>query len=224
MDANPRSIGLPAKAIRFGGWTLAKGPHHLSLIRALTPNGQHALIQNQAQAILRQGDRFRACGVYGVQMGPEKTLPFRTAVPILAVGGSVLVFGLSPLLRFADPVQIWIAAIVIAIVLTMNLAQEKARGQLGLVLSIQIVGYAAVGIAVWWASDWTASSGANDRRCIAIQRDMLSAKPLRDDGPDLFQALGCRPQGEGSVYREPSYAELVAAGRISPAAARKVAK
>lgn len=44
---------------------------------------------------------------------------------------------------------------------------------------------------------------ANTRRCIAIQRDMLSAKPRRDDGPDLFQALGCRPQGEGSVYAPP---------------------
>lgn len=41
---------------------------------------------------------------------------------------------------------------------------------------------------------------ANDRRCLAIQRDMLSAQPRRADGPDLFQALGCRPQGEGNVY------------------------
>lgn len=41
---------------------------------------------------------------------------------------------------------------------------------------------------------------ANDRRCLAIQGDMLSAQPRRADGPDLFQALGCRPQGEGSVY------------------------
>jgi hypothetical protein len=40
----------------------------------------------------------------------------------------------------------------------------------------------------------------NDRRCLAIQRDMLSAMPLREDGPDLFQALGCHPQGSGSVY------------------------
>jgi len=43
---------------------------------------------------------------------------------------------------------------------------------------------------------------ANDNRCLAIQRDMLSSMPLRSDGPDLFQALGCRPQGDGSVYAE----------------------
>lgn len=41
---------------------------------------------------------------------------------------------------------------------------------------------------------------ANNRRCLVIQRDMLSAQPRRADGPDLFQALGCRAQGEGSVY------------------------
>lgn len=38
------------------------------------------------------------------------------------------------------------------------------------------------------------------RRCLAIQHDMLSAQPHRDDGPELFQALGCRPQGAGSVF------------------------
>lgn len=46
------------------------------------------------------------------------------------------------------------------------------------------------------------NEAANDKRCLAIQRDMLSSMPLRSDGPDLFQALGCRPQGEGSVYAE----------------------
>jgi len=47
---------------------------------------------------------------------------------------------------------------------------------------------------------------ANERRCLAIQRDMLSARPRRADGPDLFQALGCRPQGEGGVYAPPARA------------------
>ena len=48
---------------------------------------------------------------------------------------------------------------------------------------------------------------ANDRRCLAIQRDMLAAQPRRADGPDLFEALGCRPQGEGSVFAKPTKAE-----------------
>lgn len=46
-------------------------------------------------------------------------------------------------------------------------------------------------------------SRANDRRCLAIQGDMLAAQPRRADGRDLFQALGCRPKGEGSVYAVP---------------------
>ena len=41
---------------------------------------------------------------------------------------------------------------------------------------------------------------SNDRRCEALQTDMLAAKPLRADGPELYQALDCRPQGQGSVY------------------------
>lgn len=41
---------------------------------------------------------------------------------------------------------------------------------------------------------------ANKRRCEAIQRDMLRSHPHRQDSADLFQAFGCEPEGEGSVY------------------------
>jgi hypothetical protein len=41
---------------------------------------------------------------------------------------------------------------------------------------------------------------ANDRRCEAIQRDMLSAHPKRSDDTAIFEALSCKPQGAGSVY------------------------
>ena len=60
----------------------------------------------------------------------------------------------------------------------------------------------------------------NDRRCLAIQRDMLSAQPRRDDGPDVFQALGCRPQGEGSVFAKPTKLEQ-AAGHVLPSGGRR---
>lgn len=52
----------------------------------------------------------------------------------------------------------------------------------------------------------------NEQRCLAIQCDMLRARPRKEDGHDLFQALGCRPQGEGSVYVPPTAAELRSAG------------
>jgi hypothetical protein len=53
---------------------------------------------------------------------------------------------------------------------------------------------------------WANGDDANERRCLAIQHDMLSAKPLRADGPMLFQALSCKPKGAGSVHaiRRPS--------------------
>jgi hypothetical protein len=74
------------------------------------------------------------------------------------------------------------------------------------------LGIVACFIIPWYISlkameDYGISDRANDRRCLAIQRDMLSARPRRADNPDLFQALGCRPQGEGSVYAPPRSSE-----------------
>lgn len=43
------------------------------------------------------------------------------------------------------------------------------------------------------------SARANDQRCMMLQRDMLSAHPRRADGPAVFGALGCRPQGEAAT-------------------------
>lgn len=39
-----------------------------------------------------------------------------------------------------------------------------------------------------------ARSEANQKRCILIEQDMLSKNPSLANGPDIFQALGCRPQ------------------------------
>ena len=53
--------------------------------------------------------------------------------------------------------------------------------------------------AVVTGLDEPPADAAAQRRCLAIQRDMLSAYPQKKDGAELFQAFGCRPQGEGSV-------------------------
>lgn len=77
----------------------------------------------------------------------------------------------------------------------------------GLVANTTIGTIAALTIAViifmMATSSATKDSRANDARCLAIQQDMLAAEPKRTDGPDLFQALACRPQGEGSVFAKP---------------------
>jgi hypothetical protein len=42
----------------------------------------------------------------------------------------------------------------------------------------------------------SASDRNNNRRCLAIQRDMLGRSERRSDDAAMFQAFGCRPQGE----------------------------
>ncbi|MDY0966954.1 hypothetical protein [Sphingomonas sp. Leaf226] len=56
---------------------------------------------------------------------------------------------------------------------------------------------------------------AKDRLCLAIQKDMLSARRRILDGPDVFQALDCRPDGSGVVWVKPTVREL-RAGRALP--------
>lgn len=57
---------------------------------------------------------------------------------------------------------------------------------------------------VWALATGIADSDVdNGRRCVAIQRDMLSARPLRIDDAAIFTALGCKPHGAGSVYVRP---------------------
>ncbi len=43
----------------------------------------------------------------------------------------------------------------------------------------------------------------NAARCLALQKDILSARPRRPDGIELFKALGCSPTGNGSVFAPP---------------------
>ncbi len=67
------------------------------------------------------------------------------------------------------------------------------------------------------------SGTANKARCLAIQKDMLSSMPLRSDDADLFQALGCRPQGGGSVYAHRPQDEAERDRRLSVLPYRKPA-
>jgi hypothetical protein len=60
-----------------------------------------------------------------------------------------------------------------------------------------------------------AGARSNAARCYAIQVDMLSAHPRRSDSPDLFQALGCQPSGNGGVSAPPTDREKKA-GRALP--------
>lgn len=143
---------------------------------------------------------FRACRRLVLSGMANEHRPFTQLLPIFTTGAAIAVVGSGPLLRFVDPVTVWTVALGLAAAVIINLLTEQE----GLERWQQVLAWAfmtsACAVIIWTTSDWIAAARANDRRCLAIQRDMLSARPRRSDSPDLFQALGCRPQGEGSVY------------------------
>lgn len=122
--------------------------------------------------------------------------------------------------------RLGVPALIAAVILQPNLAKLTSVNRLMLFAAL-LGGATALTAAFEWSPTWSrfrkmalpvtiavcvayaclsASSiedeVANDKRCLAVQRDMLSSMPLRSDDPDIFQALGCKPQGEGSVYAE----------------------
>lgn len=130
----------------------------------------------------------------------------------VGVGAAVVVSGylFSPVLQTLDHASLTSAAIYSASALLM-FYQPRAQSKRTM-LAWQVVGLFAAVLAVTTVARSVIradqNQDANDRRCLAIQRDMLSAHPHKPDGPALFQAFGCRPQGEGSAYAPPTDREL----------------
>ena len=62
-----------------------------------------------------------------------------------------------------------------------------------------LVAVAGVGLLLYAGVDGLEHAHFNERRCRAIERDMVSASPRRSDGPALFQALACRPETNAPV-------------------------
>lgn len=57
--------------------------------------------------------------------------------------------------------------------------------------------------ALWSIGTINPGKVADERRCEALQSDMLSAQPRRVDSKELFAALKCSSQGAGSVFAKP---------------------
>ncbi|WP_433910368.1 hypothetical protein [Sphingomonas yabuuchiae] len=118
------------------------------------------------------------------------------------LAAAVIAFCMQPLMRYVDPDWYlaggtFLGASFLGFSLFIS-DEERLHsllwGAAGAILALAGVYFLAVGA---YRADMAAI--ANDQRCLTIQRDILSAKPRRSDGPDLFQALGCRPQGDGKV-------------------------
>lgn len=61
---------------------------------------------------------------------------------------------------------------------------------------VAVVAFVGLTAAVFWGA---IRSDVNDTRCEHIQREMLLPAPRRSDLPDIYTALGCRPQGTDDV-------------------------
>lgn len=135
----------------------------------------------------------------------------------IGIGGVVVAYFASPLLRYVDPATMLFAAMALSIgVVYWHDAWSADK-----VTAKRKIWF---GIAAFAASAWAGAPEirdaindvrANDKRCAAVQMDMLSAHPRRADSPDLFQALGCRPQGQGGVSAPPTDRERRAGHPLS---------
>jgi hypothetical protein len=129
---------------------------------------------------------------------------YATVAAAFGIPALIAAFVFQPavaILNEGQRVRLWVLLIVVMAALGLALSYPIDRW-----LRAVIVAAACYFLAIGWT--WIAhpnvvTAAANDRRCLAIQGDMLSARPRRSDGPDLFQALGCRPQGEGNVFAPP---------------------
>ncbi len=121
---------------------------------------------------------------------------------MLATMAVISAFALAPMLPYADPTAIASGGCLAAVGFGARFIGQQLPP--GWSIASAFAGFAFFAWASWYvipaAQTADRAARSNARRCLAIQRDMLSARPRRSDGADLFQALGCRPQGVGSVY------------------------
>lgn len=131
----------------------------------------------------------------------------------VAAGAVLLAFCMQPVLRFVDADRFlgggaFVGAAFTGLVAAWNETKRLPAFVFGLsgIVMLLLGGWLLASTSTRAGSD----AVANDRRCIAIQRDMLSAHRRIEDGPDVFQALGCRPQGTGVIRVKPTDRELKA--------------
>ncbi|WP_322964435.1 hypothetical protein [Sphingomonas fuzhouensis] len=113
----------------------------------------------------------------------------------------------SPYLKYVPAGQVFACAALISVTVlslywgTIYLKRVDGKFWFGMGVCMGVFAFLLTLYTSMKALD---GADANAKRCLAIQRDMLSAHPRRSDDPDLFQALGCAPSGEGSVSAAPT--------------------
>lgn len=123
--------------------------------------------------------------------------------PLIAFG-AIVIFGTTSLMRFVDPSWFLIACGFLAIGVTMLICErtvfEGAHPLLDKLAQVfMFVGFAGTVIVMAQAST---ASNRTDLQCALLERDMMSAHPVRGDSSDLYQALNCRQQSFGTLIFE----------------------
>ena len=113
-----------------------------------------------------------------------------TALRALFIFVAVIAFTLSPVLKYVDVFWSIMAAAVGGIGIQLMIIGR--RSWLWLVGSVPMIA------GLMWGADLIYDAvqlrALNQQRCLSIEIDMLAPKPTRDNGADIFQALGCDPQ------------------------------
>jgi hypothetical protein len=146
---------------------------------------------------------------YIVTMSNQPTRAEALISGIIAAAATMSYFSL-PILRYASPAFVLAFGLAVAVGVLVFVGENRTGGTLGWRLFSVLAVLVGIGGLLWHADTLLTASVSNDVRCDAIQKDMLSAQPRRSDDPDLFQALGCRPQGVGRVFAKPTKLEHAA--------------
>lgn len=130
---------------------------------------------------------------------PELVAAFDRAVVGLASIAAIAAYTFQPVQRFADNEGFFLGGMFLIMGLLPTIVRRGAPPRFVLWFNALFIVFAGlmlfkVGDAAVARSEW------NDRRCLRIQKAMLRpTTATRDDLPDLFTALGCRPQ-EGEPF------------------------
>ncbi len=124
---------------------------------------------------------------------------FADTIEVIYVGAvpaaAVLAFVTQPLLRLADPdwlfyAGLWGAGAIAMLAGARYVRPDRLRRVVfWIYMIIPLIALVIIPARALEKANW------NDLRCARIETAMLHPGPeTRDDLPDVFQALGCRPQ------------------------------
>jgi hypothetical protein len=122
-------------------------------------------------------------------------------IPVLIIAFTSA-WAAGPILRFAAPWTVWLLGTCIALLVAVACVSMMFRneGHTPHVAYYCIAATLLAGLCLLAVGAAAALDSARlDGQCELLEIDAMSLKPLRIDSLDLFEKLGCRPQGVGTL-------------------------